>query len=119
MPTPEDKVKNEIHKELRNAGCIRAGTSEGKWPDSVHGWYYMPVKGTAMGVNGIPDFVGFRTVEVTPDMVGQRVPLFFAIEAKAPGKLNNLSANQKLRLAEMSAAGYACLVSAGTNTVTT
>lgn len=37
---------------------------------------------------GSPDLVGWRTVEITPDMVGQRVAVFTGIEIKTPaGKI--------------------------------
>lgn len=58
----------------------------------------MPVKGVAMGVNGIPDFVGFYDGK------------FFAIETKSPGKRGTTSANQCARLDEMHAAGGVAVV---------
>lgn len=36
--------------------------------------------------NGSSDVIGWRTVEVTPDMVGRRLAVFVAIECKAPGE---------------------------------
>jgi hypothetical protein len=37
------------------------------------------------GLNeGASDFIGIRSIEVTPDMVGKKVGLFMAIETKAP-----------------------------------
>ena len=41
-----------------------------------------------MGNPGGGDLLGWRTVEVTPEMVGQRVAVFTSIEVKTPtGKL--------------------------------
>jgi hypothetical protein len=34
--------------------------------------------------NGSSDIIGWKTVEVTPDMVGKKVALFVAIETKSP-----------------------------------
>lgn len=39
---------------------------------------------------GGSDLIGYKTVTVTPDMVGQRVAIFAAIETKAPrGRLTD------------------------------
>jgi hypothetical protein len=35
---------------------------------------------------GSADFIGLRSVVITPGMVGKRVAVFLAIESKAPGK---------------------------------
>lgn len=37
--------------------------------------------------NGSSDLIGWHTVEITPDMVGQRVALFAALEVKDRAKL--------------------------------
>lgn len=37
-----------------------------------------------VGPNGYPDWVGYRTLTVTPDMVGKNFAQFLAIEAKQP-----------------------------------
>lgn len=64
--TPEGKVKNDVRKLLKD------------WDV----WFYQPVQ-NGMGVVGIPDFIccwhGY----------------FIAVETKAPGKINNTTANQK------------------------
>lgn len=98
MATPEGRVKDAVHKFLREIGCIRAGTSEHNWPEKPEGWYYMPVKAAAFGVNGIPDFVGHYRGR------------FFSIETKAPGKVENLSANQVNRIRELSVSGGVAVV---------
>jgi hypothetical protein len=43
--------------------------------------------------NGWPDLAGWTEIEITPDMVGQKIAVFTAREAKVTG---NLSAHQKL-----------------------
>jgi hypothetical protein len=35
---------------------------------------------------GSADLIGFKSVEITPDMVGKRVAVFASLEGKAPGK---------------------------------
>ena len=72
MKTPEGMVKDAIKKVLKARGI----------------WFYMPMQ-NGMGVVGIPDFICCDRGK------------FLAIEAKAPGKLNNLSANQRARLKEL------------------
>ena len=52
---------------------------------------------------GSSDLIGYRTVEVTPAMVGQRVAVFVAVEVKAPG--GRLTAEQAHFLATVTAAG--------------
>lgn len=79
--TPEGKVKDDIKKWLRDRGI----------------WFYMPVQ-NGMGVTGIPDFVCC--------MAGK----FVAIEAKAPGKRANTSANQDHQIAAIHKAGGAAIV---------
>jgi hypothetical protein len=61
-------------------------------------WWFCPVS-NGMGVMGIPDFIC---------CVGGR---FFAIEAKAPGKLNGTTALQKRQIMQINdARGYAIVV---------
>jgi hypothetical protein len=79
--TPEGKVKEAVKKELKKRGI----------------WYYMPVQ-NGMGVVGIPDIVGCWD------------GWFIAIETKAPGKLKNVTPNQRRRLAEIEAAKGLALV---------
>jgi hypothetical protein len=80
--TPEGKIKAEVKKILQSIGA----------------WYHMPVPG-GYGTNGCPDFICcIRGV-------------FVAIECKAPGKLKNTSANQKLQLELINkAGGYAWVI---------
>ena len=52
---------------------------------------------------GSSDLIGWRTVEVTPDMVGQRLAVFVAVEAKAAR--GRASEEQQQFLAAVRAAG--------------
>lgn len=67
MPmTPEGKVKKKVKEYLKSIGA----------------WYYMPVS-NGMGRVGCPDIL------VCYD------GLFLAFETKAPGKINNVTPNQR------------------------
>ena len=75
--TPEGVVKHAIKSWLKTVpGC----------------WFYMPVQ-SGMGVVGIPDIIGC--------LEGN----FFAIEVKAPGKLHNVTPNQRAQLRGIEEAG--------------
>lgn len=104
--TPEGRVKRDIKAELERAGFWQAGHPE---PATVTGWFYMPVN-NGMGVSGIPDFLGVETLRITPDMVGMKFGRFFSIEAKAPGRMSNVTELQKDRHREIRAAGGVVLV---------
>lgn len=107
--TPEGAVKDAVKKLLHRRGWIAAGSPTKNWPEEPRGWYYMPVQ-SGMGVHGIPDVVGFETVEITPEMVGRRIPMFVSVETKAPGRRGDTSANQKSRHDEIRRADGLALV---------
>lgn len=54
---------------------------------------------------GGSDLIGWRTVTITPDMVGQRVAIFTALEVKAPGGTHRVTAEQRNFLNTVEAAG--------------
>jgi hypothetical protein len=72
------------------------------WYDLAGAWSYAPIQ-TGMGAHGIPDRIGCVPIFVTPAMVGERLGLFVAVEAKRPGrrgeKNRGLSAHQQNNLA--------------------
>jgi hypothetical protein len=80
--TPEGRVKAQVRKLLAEFGV----------------WYYQPVQ-NGMGQVGIPDFICcYRGV-------------FIAIETKAPGKIKDLTANQRRVLDQIQANdGYALVI---------
>lgn len=80
--TPEGRVKAQVRKLLAEFGV----------------WYYQPVQ-NGMGQVGIPDFICcYRGV-------------FLAIETKAPGKIKDLTANQRRVLDQIQANdGYALVI---------
>jgi len=79
--TKEGKVKADVKKFLAGRGY----------------WWTMPVTG-GYGSSGVPDFLV---------CVGGR---FVAIETKAPGKLKNTTAMQKLQIAAIDASGGLAVV---------
>lgn len=46
---------------------------------------------------GWPDLCGWETVEITPDMIGQKVAVFSMVEVKATGKIKPESKQGKFR----------------------
>lgn len=95
MSTPEGQVKKFVKQYLTKLGC----------------WWFMPVQ-NGFGKVGIPDFVACVPVVVTPDMVGQTIGAFVAIETKAPGKEKTLTVNQQRNIDAINAAmGIAIVVS--------
>lgn len=93
MGSKEKNLINEYLLELPenmrlfrfNAGMGWAGTPIGspdhqlilKNPRPFHG-----------APKGFPDTAGWTTVEITPEMVGQKVAVFTGVEAKATGRLS-------------------------------
>lgn len=86
--TPEHKVKAKVKK----------------WYEAWSAWSFAPVS-NGMGVMGIPDRIGCLPVVVTQQMVGKRIGLFVAVEAKAPGRRGEkdcgLSKNQVFQIANI------------------
>lgn len=89
MATPEGAVKAKIKSYLKTV------------PDC---WFYMPVQ-NGMGVVGIPDIIG---------VINGR---FVAIECKAPGKENNVTANQQATIDKINESGGVAFVASGLDTV--
>src|SRR3972149_10878413 len=56
-----------------------------KWFDAQQAWSYAPIQ-NGLGVHGIPDRIGCMAVVVTQAMVGKKLGLFVAVEAKRPGR---------------------------------
>ncbi len=71
----EPRTENDVKKLVKD------------WFDARGAWHFAPVQ-NGLGVHGIPDRIGCVPVIVTPEMVGKRVGLFVAVEAKRPGRLN-------------------------------
>lgn len=54
---------------------------------------------------GSSDLIGWRSVTITPEMVGQRVAIFTALEVKAPGGTHRVTTEQHTFLRNVEAAG--------------
>ena len=81
MANVETKIQQEIRLSLGTRDDVRLFRNQvGQLPDPRTG---RPVQfGLA---RGSADLVGWKTIEVTPDMVGQRLAVFTSIEVKTPG----------------------------------
>ena len=77
----ESAVLTEIRRAAHDCGVTL-------WRNS-RGTVQLPSGGMlryGVGPNGASDFIGFKSVTITPAMVGMQVAVLVAIEAKAPGK---------------------------------
>lgn len=79
--TPEGRVKRDVKEYLAGRGM----------------WWTMPM-GTGFGKSGVPDFLVCAHGK------------FVAIEVKAPGRLKNTTAMQKLQIAAINASGGVAVV---------
>ena len=51
------------------------------------GYYVIDGRHIKYGLGkGSPDLIGWKTVKITPEMVGQRIAVFVAVEVKREGK---------------------------------
>jgi len=80
VSNPETRLQQEIRLALGLRADLRLYRNQtGQLPDPKTG---RPVQfGLA---RGSADLIGWRTVVVTPDMVGQRLAVFTSIEVKTP-----------------------------------
>ena len=80
MANVETKIQQEIRLGLGTRDDVRLFRNQvGQLPDPRTG---RPVQfGLA---KGSADLVGWKTIEVTPDMVGQRLAVLASIEVKTP-----------------------------------
>lgn len=85
----EDDVKKKIIKP---------------WLNATHAWFFMHVP-RGMGIAGVPDYIACMPVVITPEMVGKKVGLFVAPEAKSPSKKSNVSPSQALQMRLIDEAG--------------
>lgn len=54
---------------------------------------------------GSSDLIGWRSITITPEMVGLQVAIFTALEVKAPGGTHRVTAEQHTFLRNVEAAG--------------
>jgi hypothetical protein len=93
-------------RKLETENQVKALVKE--WYDLAGAWSYAPIQ-TGMGTHGIPDRIGCVPIVVTHKMVGEKLGLFVAVEAKRPGRrgeyARGLSRHQKNNLAVINLAG--------------
>ncbi len=96
MGAPETKLRNKLFREQgenvrlwrTNAGQAWGG-NVGKCTQADLGKMVLKnIRKIALMPKGFPDCAGFKTIEITPEMVGQKVAVFYGVEIKATGKLN-------------------------------
>ena len=86
----ETKLQQEIRLALGKIPSLRLFRNQvGQLPDPRTGRYVQ--FGLAKGSS---DLVGFKTIKITPEMIGQEVAQFVSIEIKTErGKLTNVQQN--------------------------
>lgn len=100
-----------------NVGAAWAGVTVREWTQD--GEKYITLKGAyriPFGlIKGSGDFVGWRTMIITPDMVGKPVAVFASVEGKTEGGV--LSDDQKRWLLNVRRAGGIAFVVRSEDTV--
>jgi hypothetical protein len=96
MGTKENRIINQILCEMpENQRLFRINAGVG-WTGKMAstGKLNMIVLENARPLRaapkGWPDLTGWTSIEVTPDMVGQKVAVFTGIEVKASGKVTDI-----------------------------
>lgn len=91
MANKETGIQNDIRKAVAKAGAVtfRNTTAQGwagKVVDRGHG--YATIANPSPLIAGLcvgsADVIGWKSVEITPEMVGQKVAVFVALEIKTP-----------------------------------
>lgn len=96
----EKNIQNRILLALSNAGAtVFRNNTAGAWAGDNPSW-----RGRTLTLEnarplraglctGSSDVIGWQSVEITPEMVGQKVAVFVAVEAKAPrGRVSDAQA---------------------------
>lgn len=100
--TPEDKVKNNVKKELKNIPAVRLFVNpSGRLPNGRGGFISFGLGGH----KGSSDYIGWESITITEEMVGQKFARFASVECKAPGKLTETTPEQELWLDLVVSAG--------------
>ena len=90
LSNSETKIQQEIRIALGQRSDLRLFRNEtGKLPDPRTGrWVQFGL------AKGSSDLIGFKTVKITPEMIGQEVAQFVSIEIKTErGKLTDVQQN--------------------------
>ncbi len=90
LSNSETKIQQEIRLALGQRSDLRLFRNEtGKLPDPRTGqWVQFGL------AKGSSDLIGFKTVKITPEMIGQEIAQFVSLEIKTErGKLSNIQQN--------------------------
>ena len=109
MANPETTLQQQIRLALGSRSDLRLFRNQvGSLPDPRTG--RLVTFGLA---RGSADLIGWRTVTVTPDMVGQQVAVFTSIEVKTP--TGRLRPDQQAWLSVVRDAGGICGIARSVN----
>ena len=87
MSNSETKIQQEIRLALGQRSDLRLFRNEtGKLPDPRTGqWVQFGL------AKGSSDLIGFKTIKITPEMIGQEIAQFVSLEIKTErGKLSDI-----------------------------
>ena len=90
LSNSETKIQQEIRLALGQRSDLRLFRNEtGKLPDPRTGrWVQFGL------AKGSSDLIGFKTVKITPEMIGQEIAQFVSLEIKTErGKLSTMQQN--------------------------
>ena len=90
LSNSETKIQQEIRLALGQRSVLRLFRNEtGKLPDPRTGrWVQFGL------AKGSSDLIGFKTVKITPEMIGKEIAQFVSIEIKTErGKLTDIQKN--------------------------
>ena len=104
----DDKSETDIKSECRKAAKSYSSTlfnnPRGAYQTQWGGWVTYGVGG-----DGGHDLIGWRSIIVTPEMIGQRIAIFTSVETKKPGhktEKKRLENQTDFRDAVLAAGGY-------------
>ena len=75
MQNPETKIQNKIMMEMSKKGYL-------VWRNHVGLFKTMDGRTVNIGIKGSADLMAVKPTVITPDMVGQTVAVFVAVEVK-------------------------------------
>lgn len=85
----ESNIQQEVRLALSVGGVVTFRNNSGAYEDDRGRWVKYGV-----GNPGGSDLIGFKQTVITPDMVGQKVAIFVAIEVKtATGRVTEAQQN--------------------------
>lgn len=95
MKKSEHDIQNEIRVAIgakQTATLFRANVGEA-WTGICRRMNWIPDRVVIDGARrfqsglpvGFPDLFGFRTIKVTPEMIGKKIAVFVFLEVKKPG----------------------------------